>query len=68
MVALHQSLGQKQAEIADKYSDFTGMPVVYFTQLLALAVGVSPEACRFDLNFGDVEALLRSRGLIPQRV
>ena len=62
------NLGQKQAEIADKYSDFTGMPVVYFTQFLALAVGVSPEVCRFDLNFGGVEALLRDRGLIPQRV
>ncbi len=62
------NLGQKQAEIADKYSDFTGMPIVYFTQLLALAVGVSPEVCRFDLNFGGVEALLRDRGLIPERV
>jgi heterodisulfide reductase subunit B len=62
------NLGQKQAEIADKYSDFTGMPIVYFTQLLALAVGVSPEVCRFGLNFGGVEALLRDRGLIPERV
>ncbi|HEY32291.1 MAG TPA: heterodisulfide reductase, subunit B [Dehalococcoidia bacterium] len=62
------NLGQKQAEVADKYSDFTGMPLVYFTQLLALAVGVSPEVCRFDLSFGGVEALLRERGLIPQRV
>jgi heterodisulfide reductase subunit B len=62
------NLGQKQAEIADKYSDFTGMPIVYFTQLLALAVGVSPEVCHFDLNFGGVEALLRDRGLIPERV
>ncbi|UCB42514.1 MAG: CoB--CoM heterodisulfide reductase iron-sulfur subunit B family protein [Dehalococcoidales bacterium] len=62
------NLGHKQAEIAGKYSDFTGMPIVYFTQLLALAVGVNPEVCRFDLNFGGVEALLRDRGLIPQRV
>jgi len=62
------NLGQKQAEIADKYGDFTSMPVVYFTQLLALAVGVNPEVCRFDLNFGGVEALLRERGLIPERV
>ena len=62
------NLGQKQAEIADKYNDFTGMPLVYFTQLLALAVGVSPEVCRFNLNFGGVEALLRERGLISERV
>ena len=61
------NLGQQPPEIAKKYGDFTGMPVIYFTQLLALAVGVSPEACRFDLNFGEVEALLENKGLLPQR-
>jgi heterodisulfide reductase subunit B len=61
------NLGQKQPEVTEKYGDFTGMPVIYFTQLLALAVGVSPEECRFDLNFGETEALLGSKGFIPQR-
>jgi len=61
------NLGQKQPEITKKHSDFTGMPVIYFTQLLAVAVGVSPEVCRFDLNLGEVEALLRNKGLLPQR-
>ena len=61
------NLGQQQPEIAKKYGDFTGMPIIYFTQLLALAVGVSPEVCRFDLNFGEVEALLKNKGLLAQR-
>ena len=61
------NLGQKQPEIARKYSDFTGMPVIYFTQLLAVAVGVSPELCRFDLNFGGAEAMLENKGLLSQR-
>ena len=60
------NLGQ-QPEILEKYPDFTGMPIIYFTQLLALAVGVSPGLCRFDLNFGEVEALLEKKGLLPQR-
>lgn len=61
------NLGQQQPAIAKKYSDFTGMPVIYFTQLLALAVGVNTEVCRFDLNFAEREALLRGKGLLSQR-
>ncbi len=61
------NLGQQQPKIAKKYSDFPGMPVIYFTQLLAMAVGVSPEVCRFDLNFGEAEALFQNKGLLPQR-
>jgi heterodisulfide reductase subunit B len=61
------NLGQKQPEIAIKYSNFTGMPVIYFTQLLAVAVGVSPESYRFDLNFGETEAMLQDKGLLSQR-
>ena len=61
------NLGQQQPELARKYSDFSGIPVIYFTQLLALAVGVSYELCRFDFNFGAVEPLLEKKGLLPQR-
>jgi heterodisulfide reductase subunit B len=61
------NLGQKQPEIAKKYTNFTGMPVIYFTQLMAVAVGVSRELCRFDLNFGEAEVMLENKGLLPQR-
>ena len=28
----------------------SAVPTYYFTQLLAIALGVAPESCRFDLN------------------
>ena len=59
------NLGQKQLELRQKYSDFPGIPIIFFTQLLALALGVDPGLCRFDQNFGEPQVLLHGRGLIP---
>lgn len=59
------NLGHKQSELKQKYSGFEGIPIIYFTQLLALALGVDPEVCQFNLNFGEAQALLRGKGLIP---
>jgi len=58
------NLGQGQAAFMGKYSDSLSMPIVYFTQLLALALGVSPEICGFKDNPGEPEVLLREKGLI----
>ncbi len=58
------NLGQRQAELKQKYPDFQGIPIIFFTQLLAVALGVDPEVCRFDQNFGEPQALLQSKGLI----
>jgi heterodisulfide reductase subunit B len=59
------NLGQRQVELKRKYSDFHSIPIIYFTQLLALSLGVDPEVCRFNLNFGEATALLRDKGLVP---
>lgn len=59
------NLGQKQVELKQKHSDFQGMPVFYFTQLLAISLGLSPEVCHFELNFGNPEMLLKSKNLLP---
>ena len=56
-------LGQKQ--LMKKYSEFRAMPLFYFTQLLALALGLGPEVCHFELNHGAPEALLREKKLLP---
>jgi heterodisulfide reductase subunit B len=40
------------------------MPLFYFTQLLALALGLDPKLCRFELNYGDPESLLREKKLL----
>jgi len=62
------NLGQRQIELKQKYSDFQGLPIIYFTQLLALALGVDPTVCRFDQNFGEPQTLLQSKRLISTRL
>lgn len=58
------NLSHRQAELVKRYSGFHEIPVLYFTQLLALALGLGPDACRFDLNYIDPRPLLQSKGLI----
>ncbi len=61
------NLDHRQREIAAEHNGFPGIPVFYFTQLLALSLGVDPEACRFDLHYVDPYPLLESRGLLGRR-
>ena len=58
------NLGAKQRELMQKYSDFKGMPIFYFTQLLAISLGLPPEVCHLELNYGEPEQLLRSKNLL----
>jgi heterodisulfide reductase subunit B len=57
------NLGLKQRELAAA-NDTPQMPVVFFTQLLALSLGLGPEAYRFDLNTIDPRPVLESKGLL----
>jgi len=58
------NLGRAQNELIQRDSSFQSMPIIYFTQLLALSLGIDPEICGFDLNFGEPRSLLESKGLI----
>lgn len=58
------NLGRGQKELSNKQSGFKGMPLVYFTQLLALALGLGPQICHFELNHGSPESLLKQKGLL----
>ncbi|MBE0415031.1 MAG: CoB--CoM heterodisulfide reductase iron-sulfur subunit B family protein [Dehalococcoidia bacterium] len=60
------NLGQKQKELRQTHSGFKGIPILYFTQLLALSLGLDPEVCRFELNYVDPRPLLESKGLLRQ--
>jgi heterodisulfide reductase subunit B len=60
----HFNLGQKQPELRQKDSDFPGMPIFYFSQLLALSLGLEPQVCHFELNYGDPLPLLKNKKLI----
>ena len=46
------------------YPDFKKMPILYFTQLLAIALGCREEALRFDLHYVDPKPVLKQKGLI----
>ncbi len=58
------NLDDRQKDIADKYIDFEPMPVLYFTQLMAIALGLGEEVCGFDQNYTDPRPLLRKKGLL----
>ena len=58
------NLGQTQSELKRKYRDFNGIPVFYFTQLLALSLGLGPEVCRFELNYSEPRLLMQSKDVL----
>jgi len=49
------NLGKQQDQFMAKGKITANVPTFYFTQLLAMALGVSPEVCHFELN--DIKAV-----------
>lgn len=58
------NLGERQKEIRKHHPGFRGIPVVYYTQLMALAFGLEEEATRFADNDPDPRPILAERGLM----
>lgn len=58
------NLSRKQDAIMSMFDGATELPVYYFTQLLAVALGVAPEAARLDLNRDSATSLLKSKQLL----
>lgn len=58
------NLDHRQKETAKKYLEFTKMPILYFTQIMALALGCPEEALGFDLHYVDPRPLLHGKGFI----
>ncbi|MBI5477509.1 MAG: CoB--CoM heterodisulfide reductase iron-sulfur subunit B family protein [Deltaproteobacteria bacterium] len=58
------NLGARQPDLRDRHGDLPELPVYYFTQLLALALGCAPEALRLDLSPPGCRRLLAERGAI----
>lgn len=58
------NLDQRQRDLAEKEADVVLLPVFYFTQLLALALGLGAEVCGFEKHVIDPRPLLSSKGLI----
>jgi heterodisulfide reductase subunit B len=61
------NLAKRQHEIKKLYPDFGSIPVVYYTQLMALAFGLKKEATRFEDNIPDPRLILMEKGLIQER-
>jgi heterodisulfide reductase subunit B len=55
------NLDDRQNEVKKKYPEFEEMPILYFTQLLALAMGLDEASLRFDLNWVDPRTILESK-------
>jgi heterodisulfide reductase subunit B len=58
------NLDQRQKKAVELFPEFKNIPVLYFTQPLAIALGCPEETLRFDLNFIDPKPLLKEKGLI----
>ena len=60
----HFNLSQRQPDLLQRYSDFQGLPVLYFSQLLAISLGIDPEVCHFESGDSNFLSLLKSKKLV----
>jgi len=58
------NLDHRQKETVKKHPDFKNIPILYFTQIMAIALGCPEESLRFDLHFIDPKPILNDKGLI----
>lgn len=58
------NLDEKQKEIGERVRDFERIPVIYFTQLLGLALGLGEEHLDFSGNYVDPRPVLVERSLL----
>jgi len=60
------NLDFRQKEIKERHPHFHEMPVLYFTQLVAFALGLGDQAYGFDLNYVDPEPLLMDKKFLNE--
>jgi len=58
------NLDQKQAEIKQKCLYFDKVPVLYFTQLIGIALGLDYRSLGFEQNAVDPLPMLQAKGLL----
>ena len=58
------NIDHKQADIRQKYLDFKSIPILYFTQILGMAMGLDPGTLGFEQNFVDPLPYLKGKGLV----
>jgi heterodisulfide reductase subunit B len=60
----HYNLEKSQAAVAARGTGYSPVPIVYFTQVLGLALGQAFEKLDFDKNQWDAVPLLKEKGLL----
>ncbi len=60
------NLGRRQKDVIEKHDELKPLPTYYFTQLLAIALGLDPSICRFELNSTASLELLENKGIIEK--
>jgi heterodisulfide reductase subunit B len=55
------TLGKRQGDALKKHPELSEIPTFYFTQLLAVALGLEAETCHFDLNRSSSQELLEKK-------
>lgn len=58
------NLDHRQKQTVQIYQDFKGLPILYFTQLLAIALNCTEDTLKFDLHYFDPKPILKEKGLI----
>jgi len=58
------NLGKQQQQMLEKGRISSNVPTFYFTQLLAVALGVAEETCHFELNDQQSLALLKDKNCL----
>lgn len=58
------NLGRRQDQMLEKFEGAKDVPIYYFTQLLAIALGVTPTEDEFKLNRESSLALLKEKKLL----
>jgi heterodisulfide reductase subunit B len=60
------NLDARQKDTVETFTDFTGIPVLYFTQLMALALGLGEEVCQFNIHYVNPYPLLIEKNIIEE--
>jgi heterodisulfide reductase subunit B len=58
------NLDARQDQIAADFEEELGMPILYYTQLMGVALGVDPKSLHLNSHFLDPRPLLKEKGLL----
>lgn len=59
----HSNLDMRQTAVNKRYATKLAMPILYFTQLIGLAMGMEPKELGLDTHLTSTAALLKAKGL-----